>query len=121
MIGTLVKVHDLQEHGQTGYYGAILELSPDCSVTPYLIQTWAILVLAGLLRGDHLRHEKETLPETKKPNSRQIITTIFLYLKNICGVTRPKARQVKAAILHYFNRTGKYLFGSASCNRIRSP
>jgi hypothetical protein len=47
MIGTLLKVYHFQTIGQKGYYAATLELDPDCSVTPYLIVTWAMLVLYG--------------------------------------------------------------------------
>jgi hypothetical protein len=121
VIGTLIRVYDFQQVGQKGYYGANLELNPDCSVTPYLIQTWAVLILSGLLRGHHVLNEKFPLPETKKPDSRQSIATIYLYLQSISGADRPKPCQVKPAIRHYFNQTRKCLFGQSSCDRIHPP
>ncbi|MDY0222979.1 MAG: hypothetical protein RBR67_17750 [Desulfobacterium sp.] len=121
VIGTLVKVYDFQQIGQKGYYGASLELSPDCLVTPYLIETWAVLIQAGFLRGHHIFHEKVSLPGSKKFDSRQMITRIYLYLQNITGVASPKPCHVKPAIRYYFKRTGKCLFGRASCDRIRPP
>jgi len=121
MIGTLIKVYDFQRLGQKGHHGASLELSPDCSVTPYLIQTWAVMVLADLFRGHHVLHEKFPLPEANKPDPRQIITAIYMYLQSIAGVARPKPSQVGPAIRYYFKRTGKCLFGKTFCDRIRPP
>ncbi len=121
VIGTLIKVYEFQCRGQKGYHGTTLELTPDCSVTPYLIQTWAVLILAGFLRGHHTLHEKFPVPGTKQPDSRQIITTIYLYLKSITGVDCPAPCQMKPAIRYHLNRTGKCLFGRTSCDRIRLP
>lgn len=121
VIGTLVKVYEFQRIGQKGYHGASLELPPDCSVTPYLIQTWAVLILAGFLRGHHILHKKFPTPETKQPDSKHIITIIHLYLQSITGVDCPKSYQVKPAVRYHFNRTGKCLFGKASYDRIRPP
>ncbi len=121
VIGTLIKVYDYQRIGQKGYHGASLELFPDCSVTPYLIQTWAVLIMAGFLRGHHVLHEKYPLPDSKKPDSMQIIATIYLYLQSISGSASPRPCQVKPAILYHFHQTEKFIFGRSSCDRNRPP
>jgi len=121
VIGTLIKVYEFQRIGQKGYHSASLELTPDCLVTPYLIQTWAVLILAGFLRGHHTLHEQFPVPGTKRPGSRQIITTIYLYFQSITGVDCPKPNQMNMAIRYHFERTGKCLFGRTSCDRIRPP
>ena len=67
VVGTLLKVYDFQQIGQTGYHGAILELDSDCSVTRYLIQTWTVLFLSGLMRGHHVLCEKFSLQGSTQP------------------------------------------------------
>lgn len=121
VVGTLLKVYQFQQIGQTGYHGASIELDSDCFVTPYLIQTWAVLLLSGLLRGHHVLHEKFPFPVSKKPDPRDIIKTIYLYLQSINGVDCPNRQCLKTAIRYHFNQTGKCLFGKTSCERNRPP
>jgi hypothetical protein len=121
VVGTLIKVYEFQLIGQTGYHGASLELDSDCSVTPYLIRTWAMLLLSGFFRGHHVLHKKFPLPVSKKPDPRQIIQTIYLYLQSISNADCPNRQSVIPAIRYHFNKTGKYLFGRTSCDRIRPP
>ena len=121
VVGTLLKVYEFQQIGQTGYHRASIELDSDCSVTPYLIQTWAVLLLSGFLRGHHVLHEKFPFPMSKKPDPKDIIKTIYLYLQSISGVDRPQRQCLKTAIRYHFNQTGKCLFGRTSCERNRPP
>jgi len=113
----LLKVYEFQRLGQKGYHGASLELDSDCSVTPFLIQTWALLLLAGFLRGHHVLHKKFALQASTRPNPRDIIQTIYLYLQSISGPNLPNQKSIKLAIRYHFNETGKCLFGKTSCDR----
>ena len=121
VMGTLLKVYEFQQIGQTGYHGASLELDPDCSVTPFLIRTWAVLLLSGFLRGHHVLHAKFPLPMSEKPDPRDIIKTIYLYLQSISGVDGPNRQSVTTAIRYHFHQTQNYLFGTTSCDRNRPP
>ena len=121
VVGTLLKVYDFQQTGQAGYYGASLELDPDCSVTPYLIQTWAVLFLSGLMRGHHALCEKFSLQVSTMPEPGDTIKTIYLYLQSISDFDSPDRQSVEPAIRYYFNQTGTCLFGRTSCDRIRPP
>lgn len=119
VVGTLLKVYRFQQAGQEGYYGASLELDPDCSVTPYLIQTWAMLLLYGFLRGHHVLHAKYAM--THKPDSRKAVLTVYLYLQCIRDMDCPNRESVIPAIRYHFQQTRKCLFGKTSCDRNRSP
>jgi hypothetical protein len=119
VVGTLFKVYKFQQIGQTGYHGASLELDCDCSVTPYLIQTWAMLILSGFLRGHHVLHKKYPLQTSKTSDQRNKIKVIYLYFQSISSVD--SNLNVTSAIQYHFQQTGKCLFGRTSCDRIRSP
>lgn len=119
VVGTLLKVYQLQQTGQAGYYGVSLELDPDCSVTPYLIQTWAILILCGFLRGHHILHAKYAM--TQKVDPKKIVAAIYWYLQSVSGTDCPNRQSVIPAIRYYFHQTRKCLFGKTSCDRNRSP
>lgn len=119
VVGTLLKVYQFQQTGQVGYHGASLELNPDCSVTPYLIQTWAMLLLHGFLRGHHVLHAK--FPMTHKPDPRKAVLTVYLYLQSISNTDCPNRQSVIPAIKYHFYQTRKSLFGKTSCDRNRSP
>jgi hypothetical protein len=121
MVGTLLMVYRFQQMGQTGYYGASLELDPDCSVTPYLIQTWAVLLLTGFLRGHHILHEKFPLPNDSKPDFKDAVTAIFFYLQGISGSEEPGRQSVISSIRYHYKHTGTFLFGKTSSERSRSP
>ena len=121
MVGTLLVVYRFQQMGRTGYYGAILELDPDCSVTPYLIQTWAVLLLTGFLRGHHILHEKFPLSNDSKPDLKSAVTAIFLYLQGISGKEDPERQSVIPSIRYHYKHTGTFLFGKTSSERSRSP
>jgi len=121
VVGTLLKVYKFQQIGQTGYHGASLELDPDCSVTPYLIQTWAVLLMSGLMRGHHALCEKFSLRVSSMPGPGDTIKTIYLYFQSISGFASPNRQSIKPAIRYYFNQTGKWLFGRTSCKHIRPP
>lgn len=120
VVGTLLKAYEFQQIGQAGYHRASLELDPDCFVTPYLIQTWAVLLLAGFLRGHHVLRKKFPLQMSTGPYPN-IIKTIYLYLQTISGFDSPNRQSVKPGMRYYFNQTGKCLFGRTSCDRIRPP
>ena len=120
VVGTLLKVYKFQQIGQTGYHGASLELDCDCSVTPYLIQAWAMLILSGFLRGHHVLHEKYPLQTSKMPDPRNKIKIIYLYFLSVSGIA-PHRQSVKSAKRYHNQQTGKGLFGRTSCDRIRSP
>jgi len=122
VVGTLLKVYAYQQIGQTGYHGASIELEPDCLVTPYLVQTWAALILSGFLRGHHVLHAKYTLPPSDKPRQSDKVKTIYLYLQSISDSDCPPNQQgVMAAIQYYFYQTKKCLFGKTSCDRKHPP
>jgi hypothetical protein len=121
VVGTLLKVYEFQRIGQKGYHGASIELDPDCSVTPYLIQTWAVLLLSGFLRGHHVLHAKFPLPVSQKPEPRKAVQTIYIYLQSISRADFPDKRGVIPAIRYHFHQTQKCLFGKTSCDRNRSP
>lgn len=121
MVGTLLMVYDFQKMGQKGYYGAILELDPDCSVTPYLAKTWALLLLTGFLRGHHVLYKKNSIPKGDRPDPKNIIATIVLYFYITTGSRSPEHHRVISIIKYHFDKTGKWLFGKASCDRARPP
>ncbi len=121
VIGTLLKVYEFQRIGRKGYHSASLELDSDCSVTPYLIQTWAVLLLAGFFRGHHILHKKFPLQVSTRPDPRDTIKTIYLYLQSISILDSPDRQSVKSAIRYHFDQTGKLLFGTTSCDRVRPP
>lgn len=121
MVGTLLEVYRFQQMGQTGYHGASLELDPDCSVTPYLIQTWAVLLLSGFLRGHHILYKKFPLTKAEKPDLKSTVTAIFLYLQGISGSAEPGRQTVMFSIRYHYKHTGTFLFGKTSSERSRSP
>jgi len=121
MVGTLLVVYRFQQMGRTGYYGASLELDPDCSVTPYLIQTWAVLLLSGFLRGHHILYKKFPLTEAEKPDLKSTVTAIFLYLQGISGSEGPGPQSAIPSIRYHYKHTGTFLFGKTSSERSRSP
>ena len=119
IVGTLLKVYQFQQTGQQGYHRASLELDPDCSVTPYLIQTWAMLLLHGFLRGRHVLYTKFPMPHM--PDTKKAVAAIYLYLQSIGSTNCPNRTSVIPAIKYYFQQTRNCLFGKTSCNRNRSP
>jgi hypothetical protein len=121
VVGTLLKVYKFQRAGRTGYYGASLELDSDCSVTPFLIRTWAVLLLSGFLRGHHVLCKKYPLKTSTRPDPRDAIRTIYLYLQAISGFDCPDRKSLKPAIRYHFEQTGTCLFGKTSGERVRSP
>lgn len=121
VVGTLLKVYEFQQTGQAGYHGASLELDSDCLVTPYLIQTWATLLLYGFLRGHHVLHAKFPFSVSQKSDPRKAVQTIYNYLQSIGRVDNPNRRSVVPAIRYHFYQTQKCLFGKTSCERNRSP
>ena len=121
MVGTLLMVYDFQQAGRTGYHGASLKLDSDCSVTPFLIRTWAVLLLSGFLRGHHVLCKKFPLQVLTRPDPRNAIRTIYLYLQSISGFDSPDRQSVKPAIRYHFKQTGKCLFGKTSGERVRPP
>ncbi len=121
MVGTLPVAYRFQQMGQTGCHGASLELDPDCSVTPYLIQTWAVLLLPGFLRRHPILHERFPLPNGAKPHFEDAVTAIFFYLQGISGSAEPGRQAVMSSIRHHCNHTGTFLFGKTSTERGRSP
>ena len=121
IVGTLLKVYKFQQTGQAGYHGAGLELDADCLVTPYLIQTWAALLLHGFLRGHHVLHTKFPFSVSQKLDPRKAVQTIYIYLQSISCVDSPNRRSVIPAIRYHFHQTKKCLFGKTSCERNRSP
>lgn len=121
MVGTLLMAYRFQQMGQAGYYGASLELDPDCSVSPYLIQTWAVLLLSGFLRGHHILYKKFPLTDAEKPDLKSAVTAIFLYLQGISGKEDPERQSVMPSIRYHYKHTGTFLFGKSSSERSRSP
>ncbi len=121
VVGALLMVYDFQKMGQVGYHGATLKLDPDCWVTPYLVQTWAVLLLSGFLRGHHVLHEEFPLPTFRRVGPKDMITTIFLYLQSGADGDCPTRHSVVPIIRYHFIQTGKWLFGRTSCERMRSP
>lgn len=119
VVGTLLNVYQFQQSGQVGFYGASLELDPDCSVTPYLIQTWAVLLLYGFLRSHHVFYTKFPMPHM--PDPRKAVAAVYLYLQSIGNTDCPNRTSVIPAIRYYFHQTRKCLFGKTSCDRNRSP
>jgi hypothetical protein len=121
MIGTLLKVYHFQTIGQKGYYAATLELDPDCSVTPYLIATWAMLVLYGFMRGHHVLHTKYRFPAYQKLDPGKAVEAIHTYLQCISRVDFSMPQSVMQAIRYFYHKTQKCLFGKTSCERSRAP
>ena len=114
-------VYRFQQMGQTGYYRASLELDPECSVSPFLIQTWAVLLLSGFLRGHHIFYKEFPLIEAEKPDLKSAVTAIFLYLQGVSGKEHPGRQSVMPSIRHHYKHTGTFLFGKTSSERSRSP
>lgn len=118
IVGTLLSVYQFQQKGRAGYYDASIELDSDCLVTPYLIQTWATLILHGFLRGHHVFYTKFSM--TSKPDLKKVVLAIYLYLQGTSD-DLPNQQSAVEAIRYYFQQTGKFLFGKTSCERNRSP
>jgi hypothetical protein len=121
IIGTLLKVHYFQTMGQRGYHGASLELEPDCQVTPFLIYTWKLLIIAGLRRAHPFLSERYPLSPAAQADHRQIIAAIYLYLQILSQGKSPRPMNVSSAVRYYSSKTGKHLFGTSSQDRNRSP
>lgn len=117
VVKALLMVISFQEKGQTGYYGAACALPADCDVTPYLIQTWAMLLLTGFLRGHPVLQKAFPLPEPGRPSRGDIMKTILLYLQSTGNADPPDSLSPIGAIRYYFRRTGRWLFGKSACDR----
>lgn len=121
IIGTLLTVHHYQCLGQKGYHRACLELNPDCLVTPYLIQTWAMLVSSGFIRGHPFLKASYPLSVVAKATCSTMIQTIYLYLEGVAESATLHRRCILPVLRCFCDRVGNFLFGTSSRDRIRAP
>ena len=117
IIATLLSVYHFQSLGQQGYHGACLDLDPDCLVTPYLIHTWAILIITGLIRGHAVLQGACPVSSAAKATSRKMIRAIYLYLEAVVS----QRRYVLPVVRRFCHRTNGFLFGVSSGDRSRAP
>ncbi|RKY24132.1 MAG: hypothetical protein DRP79_08210 [Planctomycetota bacterium] len=117
IIGTLLAVYHFQSLGQQGYHGASLDLDPDCLVTPYLVHTWAILIITGLIRGHAVLQGAYPVSSADKATSSTMIRAIYLYLEAVVS----QRRCVLPAVRRFCHRTNGFLFGVSSGDRSRAP
>jgi len=51
VVGTLLLALGCWQRGQRGFFGACLEVHPDCLVTPWLVACWLTVILWGFRRA----------------------------------------------------------------------
>lgn len=121
MIGVLLLGYNYWQMGQRGFFGASVEVDPDCLVTPYLIVFWLQVALHGFRRAHPVLrwfYDLSSVHTSRESVTWEEVAGYFLAFGWNPDI--PWVPLLFKLLRLYSRQTRQFLFGTASQHRINN-